>query len=185
MGNFNLRQTGYTDIQTTFRFEIEIQTDANNSVLGLTDTITGYIQSTDLPSATGEPIIWHLPGGMKNHQAGKRTVNPIHVDFVVSTADTASMYRTIEKWQHATYDLNTGTNMGKSVYCTDGIVIKLKAEDDSVQYQFRLLRAQPTSVNFGTLNAEDNSLLRVSCDIIYDNYELKDGNGNLLRNQSN
>ena len=62
MGNFHLNETYATDIQTDFRFQLVIQPDA---VLGLTEKIVGYIQSSDLPHAPGEPIIWHLPGGMK------------------------------------------------------------------------------------------------------------------------
>ena len=33
------------------------------------------------------------------------------------------LYKLLEKWSHATYDLNTGTNIGKANYCTDGIYI--------------------------------------------------------------
>ena len=46
MSNFKLRETGGTNIQTTFRFEIAIAPDPNNTALGLTDTITAYIQSS-------------------------------------------------------------------------------------------------------------------------------------------
>jgi len=182
MTNFTLAQTGGTDIQTTFRFELDVVTD---SALGIADSITAYIQSTDLPSATGEPIIWSLPGGMKNHQAGKRTIKPINMEFVTSTDSTSSWYTTLEKWGAATYNLNTGTNKGKQNYCTDGITIKLKGEDNVIKYQFRLLRAQPTEVNYQTVNSEGNELLKVSCTLVYDNYELYDGNGVLLTAKTN
>jgi hypothetical protein len=184
MSNFKLRETGGTNIQTTFRFELAIAPDPNNSALGLTDAITAYIQSTDLPSATGEPIIWSLPGGMKNHQAGKRTIKPISMEFVIPTGSTGSIYKVLEKWGNATYDLNTGVNTGKGRYTSDGVSIKIKGEDDQPRYIFRLLKAQPTEVSYGTVNSEGNELLKVSCTWVYDNYELTDGNGIILRGLS-
>ena len=118
---YSLDQTGVVDIQTTFRFEIEIKADAANSRLGLTEDVTGYIQNCDLPAAPGAPITWHLPGGMQNFQAGKRTVRPISMVFTVpTTAGNGSIYKLLEKWAAATYDLNKGTNIGKANYCTDG-----------------------------------------------------------------
>ena len=90
---YTLDQTKIIDLQTTFRFEIGIEADAANRALGLAEDITGYIQQSDLPSAPGEPITWHLPGGMKNYQAGKRTVSPISMTFVVpTTAGNGSVY---------------------------------------------------------------------------------------------
>ena len=86
---------------------------------------------------------------------------------------------------YATYNLNTGTNKGKLNYCTDGITIKLKGEDDSVKYMFRLLRAQPTEINYGTVSSEGNDLLKVTCTLVYDNFEVTDGNNVILSGQSN
>ena len=184
MANYTLNQTGGTDIQTTFRFEIYIAADAANSALGLTEDVTGYIQSCDLPAAPGDPITWHLPGGMKNFQAGKRTVRPISMVFVVpTTAGNGSIYTLLEKWAKATYDLNKGTNIGKARYCTSGIYIKVKGEDDAVKYVFRLLRAQVTDCNYGSLASETNDLIKVQCSFIYDNYEVKDGNGIELKSR--
>ena len=178
MSNYTLNQTGGTDIQTSFRFEVYIAADAANARLGLTEDVTGYIQDCTLPAAPGQPITWHLPGGMKNYQAGKRTVDPVNMTFVVpTTAGNGSIYTLLEKWAKATYDLNKGTNYGKANYCTSGIYIKVKGEDDTVKYIFRLLRAQVTSCNYGELSSEDNSLIKVKCTFIYDNYEVKDGNG--------
>ena len=182
MANYNLDQTGQTDIQTTFRFEIRLTADAANRALGLTEDVTGYIQKTDLPAAPGDPIIWHLPGGMKNFQAGKRTVRQISTEFVVpTTAGNGSIYTLLEKWANATYNLNKGTNAGKRNYCTSGISIYLKGEDDAIKYEFRLLRAQVTDCNYGTVSSESNDLIKVNCSFIYDNYEVRDGNGVLLR----
>ena len=177
---YSLDKTQNTDLQTTFRFEISIKNDAANSALGLTDDVTGYIQSCDLPAAPGEPIPWHLPGGMKNYQAGKRTTRPISMVFVVpTTAGNGSIYKLLEKWAEATYDLNKGTNRN---YCTSGIYIYAKGEDDDVKYTFRLLRAQVTDCNYGTLGSETNDLIKVSCTFYYDNYEVKAGkDGSLLR----
>lgn len=52
-------------------------------------------------------------------------------------------------------------------------------------YIFRLLRAQPTETNYGAVNSEGNELIKVTTTLVYDNYELTDGNGTLLRGQSN
>ena len=183
MGNYRLDETWSTDIQTTFRFEVHIKPDAANSRLGLEEEVTGYIQSCDLPVAPGEPITWHLPGGMKNFQAGKRTVEPISMTFVVpTTAGNGSIYRLLEKWAAATYDLNKGTNIGKANYCTDGIYIKVKGEDDVVKYTFRLKRAQVTRCNYGSLSSESNDLIKVQATFIYDNYEVMKGDeGTVLK----
>ena len=173
---YTLNQTSKTDLQTTFRFEIGIEADNASQALGLAENITGYIQSCDLPSAPGEPITWHLPGGMKNYQAGKRTVQPISMTFVVpTTAGNGSVYRLLERWAHATYDLDKGTNIGKRNYCTDGIYIYLKGEDDDVKYTFRLKRAQVTNCSYGTVASEANDLIKVNCTFIYDNYEVYQG----------
>ena len=182
MAVYTLDQTGQTDIQTTFRFMVHIAADAANTALGLAEDVTGYIQRTDLPAAPGDPITWHLPGGMKNFQAGKRTVRQISMEFVVpTTAGNGSIYTLLEKWAKATYDLNRGTNVGKRNYCTNAISIYLKAEDDTIKYQFRLIRAQVTDCNYGTVASESNDLIKVACGFIYDNYELRDGAGRLLR----
>lgn len=178
MANFSLSQSSVTDLQTTFRFEIYIAADEANSSLGLTDDVTGYIQNCDLPAAPGEPITWHLPGGMKNYQAGKRTTRPISMTFVVpTTAGNGSIYNLLEKWSQATYDLNKGTNVGKRNYCTSGIYIYVKGEDDEVKYTFRLLRAQVTDCNYGSLSSEANDLIKVNCTFYYDNYEVRKGKG--------
>ena len=178
MSTYTLAQTGGTDIQTSFRFEVYIAADAANARLGLTEDVTGYIQNCDLPVAPGSPIIWHLPGGMKNYQAGKRTITPVSMTFVVpTTAGNGSIYTLLEKWSKATYDLNRGTNYGKANYCTSGIYIKVKGEDDSLKYVFRLLRAQVTECNYGTLSSESNELIKVTCRFVYDNYEVRDGLG--------
>ena len=182
MANLNLGQTGETDILTTFRFELHIDASAN-PIIGLDQDVVGYIISCDLPSAPGEPLVWNLPGGMKNFQAGKRTVQAINTTFVIdSNPNKPSILKMLEKWTHATYDLNTGTNRGKANYCTDAISIWTKGEDDNVKYTFRLKRAQVTSCNYGSLSSESNDLIKVSASFIYDNFEVRAGqNGNLLR----
>jgi hypothetical protein len=185
MANFQLSQTGNTDIQTAFRFRLNVATQSNSSELGLNNKISAYIISTDLPSATGEPIVWSLPGGMQNHQAGKRTIKPINLEFVIPSVAGSSWYRTVEKWHNATYNLNNGQNVGKATYCTDGISIALESERGETMYIFRLLRAQPTETNYGAVNSEGNELIKVTTTLVYDNYELTDGNGTLLRGQSN
>ena len=184
MAQYSLAETGGTDIVTTFRFFIHIAADAANSALGLTEDVTGYIQSCDLPVAPGSPITWHLPGGMQNYQAGKRTVRPISMTFVVpSSAASGSIYTLLEKWSKATYDLDRGTNIGKARYCTNGIYIKIKGEDNSDKYIFRLLRAQVTECSYGTVASESNDLIKVNCTFQYDNYEVRDGNGIELKSR--
>lgn len=178
MANYSLAYTGGTDILTTFRFEIHIAADPANTVLGLAEDVTGYIQRCDLPAAPGDPITWHLPGGMKNFQAGKRTVRQISTEFVVpTTAGYGSIYSLLEKWAHATYNLDKGTNAGKRNYCTDAISIYCKGEDDEIKYEFHLLRAQVTDISYGTVSSESNDLIKVNASFIYDNYEVLDGNG--------
>lgn len=185
MANYTLAQTSGIDLQTTFRFSIHIAADAANTALGLKEDVTAYIQRCDLPVAPGDPITWHLPGGMKNFQAGKRTVQPVSMEFVVpTTAGQGSIYTLLEKWSKATYDLNTGTNIGKANYCTDGISIYVKGEDDSAKYIFRLLRAQVTQCSYGALSSEDNGLIKVNATFIYDNYIVTDGNGIVLRTRA-
>jgi len=180
--SYSLSATAGIDIVTTFRFAIHIAADAANAELGLKDDVTAYIQDCDLPVAPGDPLTWHLPGGMKNYQAGKRTTQPVSVTFVVpSTAGQGSIYTILEKWSKATYDLNTGTNVGKARYCTDGISIYIKGEDDSIKYIFRMLRAQVTRCNYGRVSSESNDLLKVTAEFVYDNYEVTDGNGLILK----
>ena len=176
MANYRLNETGGTDIQTTFRFAVHIAADAANSRLGLTEDVTGYIQTSDLPKAPGAPIVWHLPGGMKNHQAGKRTVQPVSMTFVVPTMPGDRV-----KVELTPYSLDKGTNIGKRNYCTDGISILVKGEDDTVKYKFRLLRAQVTECNYGAVNSESNDLIKVTCSFIYDDYKVEDGNGRELK----
>ena len=183
MSNYSLDYTKDIDLQTTFRFEIHINSGADTA-LGLAEDVTGFIQNCDLPAAPGEPITWHLPGGMKNYQAGKRTTRPISLTFTVpTTAGKGSIYRLLERWAQATYDLNKGTNIGKKNYCTDAISIRIKGEDDVVKYEFFLKRAQVTDCNYGSLASETNDLIKVTCTIYYDNYEVQDGSGKVLKVQ--
>ena len=49
MAFFDLRSTGGTNIQTAFRFEMEVATDSSNTTLGLDDKLTAYITDCDLP----------------------------------------------------------------------------------------------------------------------------------------
>ena len=175
MANFNLNETGGTDILTTFRYKIEIVESLVNSS-GLNNKIVGYSQSCELPSASGSPIPWNLPGGMINYQAGKRTIKPISLSFTVNTeAGSHSAFSTFEKWAHSTYDLNTGANKGKKNYCTDSIKIQLLGEDNRVKYTFQLLRAQISDVAFGSVSGESNNLVNVSCNVVYDNYKVFKG----------
>ena len=182
MAFFDLRSTGGTNIMTTFRFEMEVATDSANTTVGLDDKLTAYITQCDLPTSTGEALEWSLPGGMVNYQAGKRKTKPINVEFVVCAEQTNSWYKTLRMWEKATYNLNDGTNAGKAHYCTDGISIRLKAENGTTKYRFHLLRAQVTDIDMKQINSEDSALLKAGCTIVYDNYEIYDGNNKLLAN---
>ena len=184
MANYSLRQTGGIDIQTDFRFQIEIRPDSSNSLLGLTENCTAYIQNCTLPHANGEAITWHLPGGMKNYQAGKRTNQECDVEFVIpSTPNEGSWFKILEHWSNACYDMNNGSNIGKANYCSDAIYINLMRENLSIAYRFHMLRAQPTKVDYAKVSSESSGageLLKVKASFIYDLYELTDGNGTLL-----
>ena len=180
MAFFDLRSTGGTNIMTTFRFEMEVATDSANSRLGLDDKLTAYITTCDLPTSTEETITWRMPGGMANYQAGMRSTKPINVEFVVCSEYVNSWYRVLRKWEAATYNLNTGNNAGKASYCTDAISIRLKSENGQTKYRYHLLRAQVADIDTKSVNSEANELLKVSCTIVYDNYEVYDGNNRLI-----
>lgn len=183
--SYALSQTGATNIHTNFRFELEMMTDPNNATLGINDKLTAFITSCDLPCAPGKAIPWYMPGGMKNHQAGKRETKEISLQFVVCSDVKQSWIRTLQKWGNACYNLNTGNNAGKAGYSVDGVVIRVKGEDGITRYLFRLLRAQVTDVNYGTLNSEGNELLKIDCKMVYDNYEVYDSNNTLIEQGSN
>ena len=185
MAYYNLDATGKTNIHTDFRFELEVISDENNTVLGLNDKLTAFITQCELPCAPGEGIAWFMPGGMRNWQAGKRLTKDINLTFVVCSDKKQSWIRTLQKWGNACYDLNTGNNRGKAGYSVDAITIRVKGEDGITRYWFRLKRAQVTQVDYGTMNSEGNDLLRVSCTIIYDNYEIYDGNNDYIESDSN
>ena len=180
MALFDLRSTGGTNIHTAFRFEMEVATGTANSTLGLDDTLTAYITSCDLPCSEEDIITWRMPGGMANYQAGMRSTKPINCEFVVCSEYINSWYRVLRKWENATYNLNDGTNKGKALYCTDAISIRVKAENDQTKYRFHLLRAQVAGLDFKQVNSESNEMLRVSCTIYYDNYEVYNGNNQLI-----
>lgn len=184
MARFKLSDTAQTDIQTTFRYEVVILTnDEAAQINGIQDSIVGYALSAELPCAPGEPIAWYMPMGMRNWQAGKRQTKEISLSFVVPTNDALqrkSIYYMLETWGNSTYNLNRGTNIGKANYCTDSIYIRLRTERDAIAYSFQLLRAQPTSVNYGNLSSEGNELVQVDATFVYDNYKCYDGSGALL-----
>lgn len=185
MARFKLSDTAKIDIQTTFRYEVVIVTKHEKAVKlnKLEDSIVGYALSAELPCAPGDPIAWFMPMGMRNWQAGKRLTKEISLEFVVPTNDALqrkSIYYMLENWSNHTYNLNRGTNIGKANYCTDAIYIRLRNEKDDIAYSFQLLRAQPTTVNYGSLSSEGNELVKVQMTLVYDNYKIFDATGNPL-----
>ena len=184
MARFKLSDTAKTDIQTTFRYEVVILTNDEAAKLNkIQDSIVGYALSAELPCAPGDPIAWFMPMGMRNWQAGKRLTKEISLEFVVPTNDALqrkSIYYMLENWSNNTYNLNRGTNRGKANYCTDSIYIRLRTEKDAIAYSFQLLRAQPTTVNYGSLSSEGNELVKVQMTLVYDNYKIFDATGNPL-----
>lgn len=188
MARFKLSDTAKTDIQTNFRYEIVILTnDEAAKINHIQDSIVGYALSAELPCAPMDPIAWFMPMGMRNWQAGKRLTKEINLEFVVPTNDALqrkSIYYMLENWSNNCYNLNRGTNVGKSNYCTDSIYIRLRTERDAIAYSFQLLRAQPTQVNYGALSSEGSELVRVSATFVYDNYKVFDGTGNLLNDDT-
>lgn len=180
MAFFDLRSTGGTNIQTTFRFELEVATDASNTTLGLSDDMTAYITRCELPTSETEALSWYMPGGMANYQAGQRKTKPINLDFVVCSEAKNSWYRILKRWQNATFNLNDGTNKGKALYASDALSIRVKGEDGITKFRFHLLRAQMGSIDMKEVNSESSELLKVSCTIIYDNFEIYNGNNQLI-----
>ena len=185
MARFKLSDTAKIDIQTTFRYEVVIVTKHEKAVKlnKLEDSIVGYALSAELPCAPGDPIAWFMPMGMRNWQAGKRLTKEISLEFVVPTNDALqrkSIYYMLENCSNHTYNLNRGTNIGKANYCTDAIYIRLRNEKDDIAYSFQLLRAQPTTVNYGSLSSEGNELVKVQMTLVYDNYKIFDATGNPL-----
>lgn len=184
MARFKLSDTANTDIQTTFRYEVVILTnDEAAKINKIQDSIVGYALSAELPCAPMDPIGWFMPMGMRNWQAGKRLTKEISLEFVVPTNDALqrkSIYYMLETWHNNCYNLNRGTNAGKSNYCTDSIYIRLRTERDAIAYSFQLLRAQPTTVNYGSLSSEGNELVKVQMTLVYDNYKVFAGDGGLL-----
>jgi hypothetical protein len=181
MSNFDLKSTGNTNLQTTFRFEIFFP---QNTALGIYDSITTYSASVQIPKAFRDAIIWNMPMGMQNHQPGKGTVQPIQTEFFVptnaggtsgsvlnnSSKPDYGIYNMLEAWSNAVYNLNDGTSLGKSGASMDGIKIMLKDESGKPRHTFTLLRSFPTEVDYGTASSESSDLLKVSCTLIYDNY---------------
>ena len=184
MARYNLSDTFQTDIAVNFRYEIVIMTnDAGSMLNGVQDAIVGYATQAELPCAPGEAIEWYMPMGMRNHQAGKRKTKPISLEFVVPTNDALqkqSIFYMLETWGNNCYNLNRGTNAGKANYCTDSIFIRLRTERAGIAYTFQLLRAQPTEVNYGTMNSEGNELVKVSATFVYDNYKVFGGQSKTL-----
>lgn len=172
MAEFNLIASGQTNIQTTFRYEVSFPAGAANGAL--TDAITVYCTSAQLPKANQTPIEWHAPMGVVNHQAGKRPIEPITLEFVVPAAsDTANdVHRMISAWCHTTFDITTGKNIGKANYSVNGLKIMLKDGSGSVIRTYELFRAFPTSVEFNTVSSESSELLKASMTLTYDYFKM-------------
>ena len=172
MASFNLISNGNVNIQTTFRYEVKFPEGMANGAL--TDSITVYCTSAQIPKAIQTAIDWHTPMGMISHQAGKRPVEPIALEFVVPTATDigSDVYRMMSAWCNATFDLTTGINTGKGNYAVDGIQIILKNGSGEATHTFTLFRAFPTTVEFGTVSSEGAELLKASMTLTYDYFKL-------------
>lgn len=172
MAEFNLISNGSTNIQTTFRYEVKFPSGAANGALR--DSISIYCTSAQLPKAIQNMIEWHAPGGTISHQAGKRPVEPISLEFVVpaSTQLADDVYRMISAWCNTTFDLTTGFNKGKANYAVDNVQIILKDGMGNPVHTFSVFKAFPTSVEFGTVNSEGTELLKASMTLIYDYFKL-------------
>ena len=169
MANFNLQATGNTNIQTNFRYQVIFPTQPQ---VGMSDNVTAFCTSAQLPKANGETIPWNMPMGMVNNQAGKRKTQPIQLEFVCDTDSIANAHALFDTWGTASYNINTGVNLSKANYAVDGVMIQLLDENGDVLRTFTMLRAQPTDMDFGTVTSEGNELLKVSCTLIYDNYSV-------------
>jgi hypothetical protein len=163
MAEFNLMANGNTNIQTTFRYEVQFPAGAANGAL--TDSITIYCTSAQLPKANQTPIEWHAPMGVISHQAGKRPIEPISLEFVVPAAsDTANdVHRMISAWCNTTFDITTGKNIGKANYSVDG---------GNIVRTYELFRAFPTSVEFNNVSSESSELLKATMTLTYDYFKM-------------
>ena len=176
MAHFSLLSNGNTNIQTAFRYQLNFPTIA--AVGGtLNDGCTVYCVSAQIPRASQTPIEWHAPMGVISHQAGKRVIEPITLEFLVpaSTADADNVYKILSTWYHSTFDLTTGVNLGKSNYAVDNVELVLLDQAGNAVHTFTLFRAFPTTAEFGTVNSEGTDLLKVSMTLTYDYFKL-DGN---------
>jgi len=179
MAKFNLSTSGGTDIQLSYTYDLTFPV---STFLGLNDELTCYVTSVELPSASGEAVIWHQTYGKKNHQAVKRTNKPISLEFVVPTTfENLNTQHMIERWLDATYNMNTGKNIGKAQYAVNGVRIRvMAAQGEKITSSYVLFKAFPTEVNFGTMSNESNELLKVSMTLVYDLYTMFDGKGNKI-----
>jgi hypothetical protein len=177
MAKYSLDQTGSKNLLTTFRYEVTFPNSGNAGSIGMNDQLTCFCTSAQLPKAMQEAIVWNMPFGMQNHQAGVRTVEPISLEFVVDSDNSGgtNMYNLLSFWCNSTFDLNTGLNKGKGKYAMDGIRITVKKEDGTTAHSFELLRAFPTTVEYGTVSSESKELLKVSMTLIYDNFKRNNG----------
>lgn len=188
MARLKLSDTAQTDVAVNFRYEVVILVNDEAAKLNhIQDTIVGYASQAEIPCAPGNAIEWYMPMGMRNHQAGKRKTKPVTWEFVVPTTDALqrqSIYYMLENWGNNCYNLNRGTNVGKANYCTDGLFLRQRTERDGIAYSWQLLRAQPTDLNYGTMNSEGEEIVKVSVTLVYDNYKLFAGDGTLLNDDA-
>lgn len=171
MAHLDLRATGNKNIQTTFRYEVVFP---NSPRLGLNDQITVYCVSCDLPKVMRQHLVWSMPGGMENKQAGKGKVQPIKMTFVTpSNSDTSTdVIQMITLWGNSAYNINTGKNASKAVYAVDGVWIHLKDESMNNRHSFQLLKAQMTDSDYSTVQSEQGELLKVTASMEFDNFKV-------------
>lgn len=177
MAQFNLISNGNSNIQTVFRYELKFPTPT--AVKGqLQDTLSIYCTSAQIPKASQTPIDWHAPMGVISHQAGKRVIEPIALEFVVAADSTqaVNIFTMMSTWYNTTFDLTTGYNLGKANYAIDNVQLLLKDGSYNTVHTFSLFRAFPTTAEFGTVSSEGTELLKATMTLTYDYFKL-DGLG--------
>ena len=172
MAEFNLISSGNVNIQTTFRYQLTLPAGAANGALN--DNLSVYCTQAQLPKAMQNAIDWHAPMGVVSHQAGKRPIEPIMLEFVVPEATDISsdIYRMLSVWCNSTFDLTTGFNIGKANYSVDNLQIALQNGQGEAVHTFSVFRAFPTTVEYGTVSSEGTELLKVSMTLTYDYFKL-------------
>ncbi len=181
MAQYDLNRAGHKNIQFTFRYELKLPQIPQ---LGLNDELTVFCTNVKLPYANGTAVPAYHPMGIKNNQSGRAETQPIDLEFLVSSdnrSDYENVYKMLNKYRDAGYNLNTGKSLGKQAYSVDDILIRVRKYDGTINNTFQPINAFVTDIDHGTVASEQNELLKVKMTIVYDNLKVYDGNGTVIK----